>query len=127
MKPLATMNVIPFIDIMLVLLAIVLTTATFVAQGRIPVTLPQSSTAAPLEPVTRVEITVAADGGLFLDDEAVSLQVLGERLDRIEAQAAVMLRVDQAAAFRHFVAVIDLMQARELQNVSIAARRDAVP
>ena len=36
MKLMSTMNVIPFIDIMLVLLAIVLTTATFVAQARSP-------------------------------------------------------------------------------------------
>lgn len=34
MRPISTMNVIPFIDVMLVLLAVVLTTATFVAQGR---------------------------------------------------------------------------------------------
>jgi biopolymer transport protein ExbD len=43
MKPLSQMNVIPFIDVMLVLLAVVLTTATFVAQGKIPVALPSAS------------------------------------------------------------------------------------
>ena len=43
MKPMAQINVIPFIDIMLVLLAVVLTTATFVAQGRIPVALPEAA------------------------------------------------------------------------------------
>ena len=35
-------NVIPFIDIMLVLLVMVLTTATFIKQGVIPVNLPEA-------------------------------------------------------------------------------------
>lgn len=37
-----SINVIPFIDIMLVLLVMVLTTATFIKQGIIPVDLPQA-------------------------------------------------------------------------------------
>ncbi len=37
------MNVIPFVDIMLVLLIIVLTTSSFIATGRIPVNLPEAS------------------------------------------------------------------------------------
>ena len=40
-------NIVPLLDIMLVLLTIVLTTATFVANGRIPVDLAKSSAAAP--------------------------------------------------------------------------------
>ena len=42
MKKFDQINVIPFIDIMLVLLAIVLMTATFIAQGKIDVNLPTS-------------------------------------------------------------------------------------
>jgi biopolymer transport protein ExbD len=44
-KPFETLNVIPFVDIMLVLLTIVLTTANFIATGRIPVALPLASPA----------------------------------------------------------------------------------
>jgi biopolymer transport protein ExbD len=45
-KPFESMNVIPFVDIMLVLLTIVLTTSSFIASGRIPVNLPQASKSA---------------------------------------------------------------------------------
>ena len=55
MKPLSQINVIPFIDVMLVLLAVVLTTATFVAQGKIPVSLPGATEAEPL-PTGRVNL-----------------------------------------------------------------------
>ena len=41
-KPFESINVIPFVDIMLVLLTMVLTTATFISTGRIPVSLPQA-------------------------------------------------------------------------------------
>lgn len=47
MKKFDQINVIPFIDIMLVLFAIVLTTASFISQGVISVNPPTSSTAAP--------------------------------------------------------------------------------
>ncbi len=43
MKRIDTINVIPFIDIMLVLLVMVLTTATFIRTGLIPVDLPDDS------------------------------------------------------------------------------------
>ena len=36
------LNIIPLIDVMLVLLAIVLSVSTFIAQGKIPITLPQA-------------------------------------------------------------------------------------
>ena len=62
MRPLAQMNVIPFIDIMLVLLAVVLTTATFVAQGKIPVALPQATQTEPVANEPAVEITIDAAG-----------------------------------------------------------------
>ena len=41
MKRIDGINVIPFIDIMLVLLAIVLTTATFIVEGRLEIRLPE--------------------------------------------------------------------------------------
>lgn len=42
-KPFDTINVIPFVDIMLVLLTIVLTTSSFIASGRVPIHLPRAA------------------------------------------------------------------------------------
>ncbi len=38
-------NIVPFIDIMLVLLAMVLSVSTFIAKGEIPIALPESRSA----------------------------------------------------------------------------------
>ena len=62
MRPVAQMNAIPFIDSMLVLLAVLLTTATFVAQGKIPVALPQVAQTEPVANESAMEITIDAAG-----------------------------------------------------------------
>ena len=122
MKPMSTMNVIPFIDIMLVLLAIVLTTATFVAQGKIPVTLPKASEAQPLQLHQPVELTVSDVGSLFIDGQEVTLDSLTQRLAQLHKDTPMLLRVDEKAHFQHFVAIIDLLKAAQLNNASIATK-----
>lgn len=125
MKPLSTINVIPFIDIMLVLLAVVLTTATFVAQGKIPVNLPSADAAQPLGITETVEITVTTDGTLFVADREVTVAQLAARLAALDRRTPLLLRVDESAAFHHFVAVIDLLKLQRYQNVSIVTRRSS--
>jgi biopolymer transport protein ExbD len=117
------MNVIPFIDIMLVLLAVVLTTATFVAQGKIPIRLPGASAAQPLSPAERIEITVSRTGEYLVADRAVAIGQLDETIAGLDRQAAVLLRVDQDTAFAHFVRVVDLLKREGHANVSIQTRR----
>jgi biopolymer transport protein ExbD len=123
MKPLSQINVIPFIDIMLVLLAVVLTTATFVAQGKIPVALPKAEQAEPLPQRSSLEITIDDAGQAYLADRPVTLEALGERLAALPVDSPVLLRVDEATPFRHFVAVVDLLKARRLERLSIVTRR----
>jgi biopolymer transport protein ExbD len=123
MKPLATMNVIPFIDIMLVLLAIVLTTATFVAQGKIPVNLPSAEQAGPLPTAATVEIAIDAGGEIYLDGEAVRPDALAGRFAGMAGDTPILLRVDGRTAFEHFVEVVDRLKAHELTNLSIVTKR----
>lgn len=125
MKPLAQMNVIPFIDVMLVLLAVVLTTATFVAQGKIPVALPSASQSEPLPERRSLELTIDATGQLYLEEQALTLEQLDERLADAGDDVHLLLRVDENTAFHHFVAVVDLLKARNLDSLSIVTRPGA--
>ena len=124
MKTMAQINVIPFIDVMLVLLAVVLTTATFVAQGKIPVELPEARESEPLPRAKTLEIVVDAEGNLYFDGTATDREGLARHLGALSPQDAVLLRVDGAAQFASFVAVIDELKARRIQNLSIVTRRD---
>ncbi len=114
-------NVIPFIDIMLVLLAIVLTTATFITQGEISVNLPQAASAQPASSEPAQVITIDAQGALFLDAAPVSLAELKAHLDTIAKTQALVFRVDKKTAFGDFVAVIDALKSRGLEHLSIRA------
>lgn len=60
-------NVIPLVDVMLVLLVIVLTTATFISTGQIPVNLAKAKEVSDHKDVPIV-ISLTADGNLFLND-----------------------------------------------------------
>jgi biopolymer transport protein ExbD len=116
-------NVIPFIDIMLVLLAIVLATATFIAEGRLQLKLPEAETAdAPL-PEVALEIGIDGDGRLFADGAPSDLDTLATRLRGLPPETPIRLRVDEAARFGGFVAVIDLLRANGLHRLNISTLR----
>ena len=123
MKPLSHMNVIPFIDVMLVLLAVVLTTATFVAQGKIPVVLPNAEQAEALPDRQSMELTLDSTGQLYLAELPIDLDQLDERLVDAGPETHFLLRVDEATAFRHFVAVVDLLKSRAMENLSIVTKQ----
>ena len=122
MKRFDDINVIPFIDIMLVLLAIVLTTATFIAQGKLDITLPQASsqTEPPKDPP--VEVAIDARERFHYNGESVALAELEARLDTLKPATPITLRVDRGVAFGRFVTVVDALKARSLDKVSIVTR-----
>lgn len=125
MKRFDQINMIPFIDIMLVLLAIVLTTASFVSQGLIPVNLPQAEQVAePPEDEEPLEIAINAQNEFFLGEEKLPLEQLAEKLKgQATPETLIILRVDKAALFEHFVKLIDVLKAQGLDNLSIQAQQ----
>ncbi|MFG1362352.1 ExbD/TolR family protein [Xanthobacter versatilis] len=120
-KPFETMNVIPFVDIMLVLLTMVLTTASFIAVGRIPVSLPQ---AAPMkveqQKDTMIEIT--ADGTLHLEGVALSVEELKARLGVLPKDTSILIRADKAVAFQSFVDVADVLKTLAFTKVGVQTK-----
>ncbi|HES76592.1 MAG TPA: TonB system transport protein ExbD [bacterium] len=119
MKKFDQINVIPFIDIMLVLLAIVLTTATFIAQGRIPLNLPEAQHAAAAQNDKPMEISIDAERKLYLDAALVHLLELDQRLGQVGVDQPIVLRVDASVPFSDFVGVLDVLSKFHLRNLSI--------
>lgn len=128
MKRMDQINVIPFIDVMLVLLAIVLTTATFIVEGRLQIRLPAAQSQSAPAPTPPTEIAIDADGRLFFGEDvlgsgAPGLTALGARLDALTPQTPIVLRVDAQARFESFVGVVDRLKARGLERLTILTRR----
>ena len=104
-------NVIPFIDIMLVLLVMVLTTATFIKQGVIPVNLPEAKTTEKQEQNKKeTTIYVNAKGKIFLEKNKIDLKTLKLKLSQIPKNQTVILRSDKASKFQDFVNVMDILK-----------------
>ncbi len=103
-------NVIPFIDIMLVLLVMVLTTATFIKQGVIPVDLPTAKAKEKQDNTKEITVYVNAKGEMFYEKEKVNLTQLEEKLSQISKKQTVILRSDKNSKFQDFVSVMDILK-----------------
>ena len=103
-------NVIPFIDIMLVLLVMVLTTATFIKQGVIPVDLPEAKATKKEDIKKEVTVYVNAKGEMFYEKEKVDLQMLEQKLSEVSKDQTVVLRSDKESRFQDFVSVMDILK-----------------
>lgn len=115
-------NVIPFIDIMLVLLVMVLTTATFVNQGIIPIELPEAKAAAKESAQKEVTIYVNAKGELFIEKERVDLKTLELRLSKLSKEQTVVLRSDKESRFQDFVSVMDILKRLNHEQLYIVTK-----
>lgn len=129
MKKFDSINVIPFIDIMLVLLAIILMTASFIAQGKITVNTPHSKTTQTIQPDPQKPpkmITVNEAGVWYLDDAEISQSALGEEVKNWNAETVVHLKMDRATDFEQFVLVGDLLRQQNIKQVHLMALPEKV-
>lgn len=111
-------NMVPFIDIMLVLLTIVLTTSSFVASGRIPVNLPQASANAPDTRKTEM-IELDAAGAIYFGGQSISTDALKARLAPLAKDTAFLLRADKAVQLQRFIDVADLLKQAGFAKVAV--------
>lgn len=126
LKKIESINVLPFIDIMLVLLCIVLITASFISSGVIKVVLPEANASIPITPSSgqsKIEITINENGEFFFNSEPVNFYTLLLRLDYLRREDMIIIRADRSSRFENFIELIDALKERSLENVSIAAQK----
>ena len=100
--PMAEINMIPLIDVMLVLLIIFMVTAPLLTHA-VKVDLPKESTAANELPPENIQIAIGADEQLFWSGEKIDKETLKVRLQEAAARdksAEIQLRADQNVPYR---------------------------
>jgi biopolymer transport protein TolR len=124
---LAEINVVPLVDVMLVLLIIFMVTAPLIQRG-VDVNIPVSTRASAIEG-ERVFVTVPLayrqNHMVFLGDEAVRAAVLQERVrQKMDALAdkQVYLRGDGGVQLQELMEVFDSLKAAGVRNVGIVAK-----
>lgn len=115
-------NVIPLVDVMLVLLVIVLTTATFISTGQIPVNLAKAKAVSDRQDVPII-ITLTAEGGLFVNDKPIPDGGLPTTLMVESRESAVVVRADKVTLLEKFVALVDEIRSLGFQQVSLEVIR----
>jgi len=111
-------NVIPLVDVMLVLLTIVLTTSSFIATGMIPLDLPKVVKSQGEMPKTQT-VEIDRQGVLFFNARRVSLDALKGSLENRNRDLPILIRADRQIALQGFVDVLDLVKKLGFKRVSL--------
>jgi biopolymer transport protein ExbD len=115
-------NVIPLVDVMLVLLTIVLTTSSFIATGMIPVELPKASKSQE-ELLKTQTIEIDHQGRVYLNARALSLPDLREALKTVNKKIPILIKADRNIALQGFVDVLDLVKTSGFTRVSLQTEK----
>lgn len=113
-------NVTPLVDVVLVLLVVLMVTATYIAAKAIPVDLPRGATGEALQ--APLAIGIDTTGRLFLDGEAVAESELVKRIrteQRQHKDVRALIAADGAVAHREVVHVIDLLRQENVVRFAI--------
>lgn len=117
------LNLVPFIDIMLVLLCIVLSVSTFIAEEKIAINLPKSENSVSVEDKQKTFISINENGEFFYNDKALNYEELKSSLNNISKDEIIILRSDENASYKYFVMVIDLLKELKHENFAIATQK----
>ena len=126
----AEINVVPYIDVMLVLLVIFMVTAPMLEQG-VEIELPEAaSEPLPVEPNQEpVVVSVDADGAVYLNvgdaSQSIDLPTLGDQVAKIVRQrpdAQVTLRGDGSVAYQQIMQVMSTLQGAGATNIGLVSQ-----
>lgn len=126
-KPMGEINVVPYIDVMLVLLIIFMITAPLIQQG-VEIDLPKAA-ASPIEDdnIQPLVVTVDKEGQYYLDvgdntDQPISTETLQIRVAAVlrnKPKTPVMIRGDQNVAYGMVVDAMVSLQAAGVPSIGL--------
>jgi biopolymer transport protein TolR len=120
---LSDINMVPFIDVVLVLLIIFMITAPILQSG-IDVDVPKTRTVKELTE-TRMVVTIDRGQRIYLNDKPVNIHQLGQQIvsqTRDPKTRAVYVRCDETVPFGSWATVVDELRQSGIQNISVVTQ-----
>lgn len=128
-QPMSQINVVPYIDVMLVLLVIFMITAPLMNPGQIDLPSVGKSLAPPVAPL---ELVIKKDATLALNDRSkaggeqvvsreVLIAVLKQKQEK-NPQQAVVISADKNVRYEEVIKVMDMLQQQNIKKVGLLAR-----
>ena len=121
-------NVTPLVDVVLVLLVVLMVTASYLATHAIPVDLPKGATGEATTSVLSVSIT--RDGAVFLDAKRVSDDAFRAQVARAHAadsEVRAVIAADGGTAHRDVVHVSDLLRRERVTRFALNVDPEVLP
>lgn len=119
------MNLVPLIDVLVMLIFFAFVTMQFRSAATLNVTLPKVETAGKSELKDSITITVGVDGALGLNGRAATmddLRVLVPQVANVSKEITVMLRADENAPLKHITEIMDLCRKNGLNKIRLMSR-----
>ena len=125
MKKIDSLNLVPFIDIVLVLLVIVLTSATFISRSHINIDIPKvdnaSSNTSKIDSQDTI-ITINKNGDFFINDKRFDIANLESFISTLPKDSSIVINGDKESNFDSFIAVMTMLQKLEYQNLFVLVK-----
>ncbi len=122
MKRFDNINVIPLIDVILVLLAIVLMTASFIVKDSLNIELPETQSThayTPEKEITPVYFHIDQHNQLYINEQPQTQTFAESFIKTLPKEQAIVLQVDKHATFGRFVELIDALKQQQLDQLTI--------
>ncbi len=120
-RPLAEINVTPFVDVMLVLLIIFMVTAPLLTAG-VPVELPKTQAKPLTEDREPLSVTIRKDGSVYLQQTKISPEALAERVKAIAANGydeRIYVRGDTSVPYGRVIEVMAILNNAGFTKVGL--------
>ena len=118
-------NIVPLVDVSLVLLIIFLVTANHILTPAIKIKLPQSSHVKTMSDVESLEISMSNEGVVYLMNKVVTLKELKTQLKTLSKkhpQKGVVFSVDKSVYFQRVVDVLDVLNDLGITKLDIRTK-----
>ena len=122
-RPMAEINVTPFVDVMLVLLIVFMVTAPLLTVG-VPVDLPKTEAKTISDPEEPLVISVNASGEIYLQDSLIEIENLVPRLVAItenKPDTRIFVRGDQSISYGQIMEVMGTVNFAGFKRVALIA------
>ena len=125
-EPIAEINVVPLVDIILVVLIIFMVTAPLVMKPTIDVNLPQASSGKDTPPGKAMEVVIGQNGDFFLNGKTMSLEDLASRAAAEASnspESSAILTADKTVTLETLTQVIDTIKTAGVKKVGFSIQK----
>ncbi|RAX58124.1 hypothetical protein CCZ01_03325 [Helicobacter monodelphidis] len=122
MQKIEGINVVPFIDIILVLLVIILMETSFIKTNRVSL-VENQITQEGQTLKNEISLSITEEGDFIFEQTPMSLEQIRNRLVLVDKKTPIAIYGDSQSAFKQFIALFSLLKELELENISMMSQQ----